>query len=190
MDTSLSLFVTSKSGTDMMVSCDRVTELFIHHKTQSFVGPEGGLSIGIKSSRKIIEQLLNELEMYHECVTEANAQLRNKMKASMGIKGQFIPTDGQKDIEICASTIIPAYNNMVGAIIFRAHKLKMKLTDDLSFSMQYSRIIENAVQSSIAVTNQLLDFSLLIRPQFLSTIYLSSSVFILSYQYVKWFLLL
>ena len=164
MDTSLSRPVTSISEIDKTVSCDRVTELFIQHKTQSLDRTEGGRSIGIKASRKIIEQLLNELEMYHECVTEANAQLRRKMKAFKGTEGQFIPTEKQKNIEICASTIILAYNNMVGAIFSRAHKLRMKPTDDLSFSMQYSRIIENAVQSSIAITNQLLDFSLLIRP--------------------------
>jgi hypothetical protein len=146
----------------MMVSCNKVAELFVLHKSQSLDGLEGGLSIGIKSSRKIIEQLLNELEMYHECVTEANAQLRRKIKASMGTQGECIPTDRQKDIELCASTIFLAYNNMVDAIILRAHKLKMKLTDDLSFSMQYSKIIENAVHCSITVTNQLLDFSLLL----------------------------
>ncbi len=163
MDTSLSRPRTNISEIDKTVSCDRVTELFIQHKTQSLDRTEGGRSIGIKASRKIIEQLLNELEMYHECVTEANAQLRRKMKASKGMEGRCTQTNRQEDIEICASAIILAYNNMVEAIIFRAHKLKMKLADDLSFSMQYSRIIGNAVRSSITVTNQLLDFSLLIR---------------------------
>jgi len=75
-----------------------------------------------------------------------------------------MPTEKHKNIEKYTSTIILAYNNMVGTIFSRAHKLKTKMTDDLSCSMQYSRIIENAVQSSIIVTNQLLDFSLLFRP--------------------------
>jgi len=164
MDALSSWLITSESGTDMTVSCDRVAKLVEHHKTQSLNRTEGGLSIGIKASRKIIEQLLNELEMYRECVTEANSQLRMKIKASMETEGLFIQIKKQEDIEIYSFAIILAYNNMVGTIFSRAHKLKMKPTDDLSYSMQYSRIIENAIQSSIAVTNQLLDFSLLLRP--------------------------
>jgi len=164
MDALSSRLATNISGIDATVSCERAAELFVHHKNQLPIGSKGGQSVGIKASRKIIEQLLNELEMYHKCVTEANAQLKRKIKASMRIKGQFILTERYKDIEIYTSAIILSYNNMVGAIFSRAHKLKMKLTDDLSFSMQYSRIIENAVQSSIIVTNQLLDFSLLFRP--------------------------
>jgi hypothetical protein len=164
MDALSSRLGTNISGIDATVSCDRVAELFVHHKTQSIIGSKGGQSFGIEASGKLIEQLLDKLELYHECVAEANAQLRRKMKESTRADGQFISTERQKDIEVCASAIILAYNNLVGAIISRAHKLRMKLTDDLSFSMQYSRIIENTVQSSIIVTNQLLDFSLLIRP--------------------------
>jgi hypothetical protein len=164
MDTSLSRLATNISGIDTAISCDTVTDLFVHHKTRPLDVPEGGQSIGIKASRKLIEQLLDKLELYHECATEANAQLTKKMNAFKEAEGQLVLTERQKDIEICASAIILAYNNLVGTIIFRTHKLKMKLTDDLSFSMQYSQIIENAVQSSIAVTNQLLDFSLLLRP--------------------------
>jgi hypothetical protein len=162
MNTSVSQRVTNISGIDTTNPCDRPTELFVLHKTQSAIGHDGKQSIGIKASGKLIEQLLDKLELYHECVTEANAQLRKKIKASLRADGLLTSTERQKDIEICLSAIMPAYNNMVGAILSRAHELKMKLTEDLSSSMQYSKIIENAVQSSIAVTNQLLDFSLLL----------------------------
>jgi len=157
MNIVLSWPLTNELGTDGTVSCDRAAELVVHHKKQSLDRAEGGLSIGIKASRKIIEQLLNELEMYRECVTEADGQLRRKMKSTMG-------TERQEDVEIYATAIILAYNKMVSTIFSRTHKLKMELNDDLSFLMQYSKIIENAIQSSIVVTNQLLDFSLLLRP--------------------------
>jgi len=164
MGTSLSKFATKISGIDLKVSSDKVTELFVHNKIQSDAESEGRQSIGFISSGKTFEQLIEELEIYYECVSLANAQLKQKMKAPIGTDGQFMSIKRQEEIEIYRSSIILAYNNMIGAILSRAHKLKMKPTDDLSFSMRYSTLIENAIQSSIAVTNQLLDFSLSIRP--------------------------
>jgi hypothetical protein len=55
MDALSSRLGTNISGIDATVSCDRVAELFVHHKTQSPIGSTIGLSIGIKSSRKVIE---------------------------------------------------------------------------------------------------------------------------------------
>ncbi len=163
MDASLSQLAMKISGIDITVSSGKVTELSVHHKIPSDARTEGGQPIGFISSGKTFEQLLEELEIYHECVSVANAQLRQKMKAPIGTEGQFMPTKRQEDIEIFTTAIILAYNNMVGAIFYRTQKLKTKPTDDISFSTQYSRIVKNAIQSSIEVTNQLLNFSLFIR---------------------------